>query len=392
MTSLKIIDDLLSDRTYHIEFNGHLTNHAKHAVVALTRLGADPEAVKRYYENYADETPYGFGLEPPRSLVVRITERNWRDFVGQRSHYASYCEFFDEQATIYGLDSVLRDYLPELLPGWVGAFTHATIHLGWGLDIGSRWMVIEGLAYMAFAYVSCHPERAEIARITTDGNAVDSLFVIVDQWEKHRLSEWVENFLQQPVEPDTIHSELQRSGLQFRIARVLSAGHPLIYQLPSWTAEVEPRWDELNYVVTLLYLSQPGDFVILHLITSLHAMEQIATAASPEIREAVAQYFWIGMLGVIFAERLFVKRSKLEALHKLFHSSVDDVASSHVADDWAKIVGRAVEEEEEHNPKLVYVLKRLWERTGGRSIYRAAAAQFTSTPDLPPSFEQPATE
>ncbi|SCX28492.1 hypothetical protein DSM25558_4489 [Agrobacterium sp. DSM 25558] len=392
MTSSKLIDDLLSDRTYHIEFNGHLTNHAKHAVVALARLGAAPEAIKRYYDNYAIETPYGFGLEQPRPPRVPISKENWRDFLGQRSHFASYCEFFDGQTEIYGLDSVLREYLPELLPGWVGAFTHATIHLGWGLDIESRWMVIEGLAYMAFAYVSCHPERAEATRGERGDNAVNSLFEIVDQWEKQRLGEWVENFLRQPAEPDGIHPELQRSGLQFRIARILSVGHPLIYQLPAWSFETEPRWDELYYLVTLLYLSQPGDFVILHLITSLHAMEQIADAASPEIRNNVAQCFWIGMLGVIFAERLFVKRSKLQALHKLFHSSVDDVTARHSADDWANIVGRAFEEEEEHNPKLVYVLKRLWERTGGRTIYRAAAGQFTATPDLPPSFEQPATE
>ena len=392
MIKSKLIDDLLSDRTYHIEFNGHLTNHAKHAVVALTRLGADPEAIKKYYNNYAHETAYGYGLEPPRSSKLTISKGNWRDFIGQRSHFASYCDFFDEQAQISGLDSILREYLPELLPGWVGAFTHATIHLGWALDIDSRWMVIEGLAYMAFAYVDCHPERAKACRGAAGENAVDSLINIVDQWERQRISEWIENFLRQPTEPGGIHPELQRSGLQFRIARVLSAGHPLIYQLPAWSLEAEPSWQELYYLVTLLYLSRPGDFVILHLITSLHAMEQIAAVVPPDLRANVAQYFWIGMLGVIFAERLLVKRSKLEALHKLFHSSVDDVTARHFDEDWANIVGRAIEEEEEHNPKLVYVLKRLWERSGGRTIYRTAAAQFTATPDLPQSFEQLITE
>ena len=33
-------------------------------------------------------------------------------------------------------------YLPRLLPGWVGSFTHATIHLGWALDAGSQWMAV----------------------------------------------------------------------------------------------------------------------------------------------------------------------------------------------------------------------------------------------------------
>ncbi len=30
-----MINKLLNDRSYHIEFNGHLTNHAKHAVMLV---------------------------------------------------------------------------------------------------------------------------------------------------------------------------------------------------------------------------------------------------------------------------------------------------------------------------------------------------------------------
>ncbi|MEO3874963.1 hypothetical protein ABGB18_39770 [Nonomuraea sp. B12E4] len=57
--------------------------------------------------------------------------------------------------------------------------------------------------------------------------------------------------------------------------------------------------------------------------------------------------------------------------------------------DWDAVVGRAVLEEEEHNPELAYVLRRVWERSGHRSINRVAASQFTTTPELPHSFEEP---
>ena len=30
-----------------------------------------------------------------------------------------------------GLNRVLTEYLPILIPGWVGSLTHAAIHLGW---------------------------------------------------------------------------------------------------------------------------------------------------------------------------------------------------------------------------------------------------------------------
>ena len=61
-------------------------------------------------------------------------------------------------------------------------------------------------------------------------------------------------------------------------------------------------------------------------------------------------------------------------------------------DDWQQIAARARLEEEEHNPKLVFVLGRIWRRTNRASLFRAAAGQFTRTPELPPSFEQPPTE
>jgi hypothetical protein len=41
---------LLSDRSFHIEFGGFLTNHVKHAVVALEGLGASAELIQRYWD------------------------------------------------------------------------------------------------------------------------------------------------------------------------------------------------------------------------------------------------------------------------------------------------------------------------------------------------------
>ena len=44
----------------------------------------------------------------------------------------------------------------------------------------------------------------------------------------------------------------------------------------------------------------------------------------------------------------------------------------------------ALAEREEHNPKLVYVLRKLWARFGHRSVYRVAAGCFTETPVIAP--------
>ncbi|MFD0385093.1 questin oxidase family protein [Streptomyces stramineus] len=393
-----MIEQLLDDRSHHIEFNGHLSNHVKHAVVALARLGATPERIKDYYDSYATLTTYGYGLEPARPAESEITDDTWQDYLGRRD-FTALCAYFDRKERELGMDEVLRRYLPTLLPGWVGAFTHATIHLGWALDIGNRWMAIEGLAYMTFTYVSCHPERSTApVEGPADASAVDSLLRIAGAWDADReaLGAWARavGTVPETGPPAGIHPELARSGLQYRNARMLEEGHPLIHRTPSWIADqpVATSWEQLYYAATLLYLSRPGDFVLLHLVTSLHAMEQIAARLPEDLQRHVITCYWTGMVGVVFALADFPKRDKLQALHTAFAAAADAGGAATWAPDWQLTIARSFEEEEEHNPKLVYVMRRMWDRTGGLSVYRHAAAQFTATPALPPSFEQPPTE
>ncbi len=396
MISSPIIDKLLSDQTYHIEFNGHLTNHVKHAVIALTKLGMHDEKVLAYYKNYAKETPYGFGLEPARPDKLLITEQNWKNFLGKRVGYTAFCNFFDRQEKKLGLNRVLNAYLPILLEGWAGAFTHATIHLGWALDINHRWMIIEGLSYMAYTYVSCHPDRVPLMdehEKISEHSIIDSFLKITEFCEDNKieLTNEIENLFNDPHHTfDDIHPELLRSGLQFRIACLLEQGHPEIYKTAgSLNHQPTPEiWEQLFYVVTLLYLEKPGNFVILHLITSLHAMGQISRHVSHELQNKILKCFWIGMLCILFSERYFPNKSKLIALNNIFNSKIDSEESTRLwEENWHEIMERAFLEDEEHNPKLVYVLRLLWQRTNKKSIYRAAAAQFTTTPILPPSFE-----
>ena len=155
--TLDAVADLLDDRSYHIEFNGHLTNHVKHAVIALAGIGAPENLIRDYYTEYARLTAYGFPLEPKRTSSQVIDAANWRDHVGQRVHFTAYHEFFDIEVRRLGIDGALAAYAPELLSGWIGAFTHATIHLGWAVWAGHPGMTAEALAYLAFSAVPVVP-------------------------------------------------------------------------------------------------------------------------------------------------------------------------------------------------------------------------------------------
>ncbi|TDB54630.1 questin oxidase family protein [Photorhabdus khanii] len=388
-----MINKLLNDRSYHIEFNGHLTNHVKHAVIALHGLGISVGRIKDYYDNYAKLTPYGMGLEPPKTLKHVIDSANWKYFLGKRTSYSSYCDYFEEEIKKKGIEQVLQEYMPTLLSGWAGALTHGTIHLGWALDIDHLWMIIEGLAYMAFSYVPCHSERAFIDNSLNDKNAFDSILRMSTLWEERKveLTDWVNSLVNNEnlADTDLIHPELKRSGLQYRIARILMQGHPEIYRLPVWieTQDIEESWAQLFYVITLIYLAKPGDFLFLHLVTSLFAMKNIASRLPVEESKNIIKCYWVGMLCILFSTTDLSKPAKFSALNQAYSFKQDKMTYPVWEQEWSHIIARALEEEEEHNPKLVYVMNQLWIKYG-LTLYRAAANQFTNTPLLPPSFEE----
>lgn len=391
MADTSAVADLLEDRSYHIEFNGHLSNHAKHAVIALAGLGTPNAVIRDYYANYARLTSYGYPLEPPRVSRQTIDHDNWRSFIGQRRAFSAYFDFFYDLERRIGLPELLRFAVPELLPGWIGAFTHATIHLGWALDAGNRDMAIEGLAYMAYTHVSVRPERTHRSGAAGRERPVEALLRILAAWEADDAGRAaIRSRLDDPGvgAQEGLHPELIRSGLQYRIAVMASLGHPLLQDLPDWGSgeNLEEIWTDLYRAVTLLYLAKPGDFVLLHLVTSLHALEHIARSLSPETQIEAIDLFWTGALTILFAEAQFPSSVKVAALHDLFARQEHD-GPGEGEQDWDILIGRSVLEIEEHNPKLVYVLRQLWIRTQRERLYRQAASQFTRTPELPPSFE-----
>jgi len=89
------------------------------------------------------------------------------------------------------------------------------------------------------------------------------------------------------------------------------------------------------------------------------------------------------MLGVIFSDVEVPTQATLEALYSKYKDAVDHDESLTEGEAWEDIVARALIEEEEHNPKLVYVQRLLWKRFGHRSLFRVAAGNFTTTPEIP---------
>ncbi len=248
------------------------------------------------------------------------------------------------------MERLLREYVHTLLPGCVGSLMHGTIHLGWALDSGNRWMIIEGLAYMAFSYLSCNPDKTYPAThgSVKDTSVLESFLRIADAWESDReaLHGWLEATLaDDKYEASTgFHPELAVTGTQFNVAKVLAEGHPLIHETPAWMEEQDMAtiWEGLYEAVTLLFMTKPGDFLILHLITSLHAMEQIANRIPVDQQKSAIKCYWTAMLAVIFSSGEVPTRATLEALYSQYQDAVDHEESPMEGEEWEHIVARAL--------------------------------------------------
>ncbi|RDI53402.1 questin oxidase family protein [Nocardia mexicana] len=391
---LEDVSDLLDDRTHHIEFNGHLTNHVKHAVVALAAIGASEQRIREYYREYARLTPYGFPLEPRRTSTQVIDSDNWREFLGQRVHFDAYLTFFDREVDERGITGAVATYAPELLRGWIGAFTHAAIHLGWAVWAEHPGLTAEALAYLAFSFVRSVGDERTAGPEVAAADPLESLFRLSDRWSgDSRFRDAVETVVDDTNTFTELHPELNRSGLQARVASVAAADIADLTDTPAWIHALPDaeRRERVRRAVTLLYLAQPGDFVVLHLITSLFALEVIADAlGTPEATAAVYDLYWAGARIITAAERKFPAAAKLRELDALYADRKSG-RTAHALDEFDVAARRAWLEDEEHNPKLVFVLRTWWDASDW-TAYRHAAAQFTRTPELPASFAEPPTE
>ncbi|KAF9161155.1 hypothetical protein BGX20_002220, partial [Mortierella sp. AD010] len=170
---------------YHTDLSGYLAG-GDMVQDALTRyaLGGTSKDLYQTYKRFKQDKE-----RIPPAPTITITTRNWRDWLGHKSYYHDYLDFFDhelsqlEARTLQGSSSPLSsstatetpsllstswsishssplaesmakmvsDYLTPLIPG-LCASTGALIHLGYGVEFGSRLLIAEGLAYACISY------------------------------------------------------------------------------------------------------------------------------------------------------------------------------------------------------------------------------------------------
>lgn len=392
---------LLSDRSYDIEFNGYLSNHVKHAVIALQRLQAPPERVEEYWDNYTKLTPYDLCVHHvtiPWDQVKPVTEAEFMNLRGKKEKWQEQCVFLQnelENQLDGDVDRLIQKYMyvPSIFPGMAGALTHGIIHLGWAIDSENTWMIIEGLAYLNFAYVGM-PENSLVSGAHSDATALDSLTRVAKEFQEKRLQQtWIEATKSRYNKDSGFHVELIPAGFQWELSKVLAHPHEVATHLPLWldTLDLASLWEELYRVATTLYWATRdddgnGDFLVLHLVTSLWGAEAVSKVINSEdaTRVALKHYYAVLVSLLSTSSGGFPSQESLETAAEELGSHKND----NLEDEtklWSAVVAKALPEIEEHNIKLVYVMRELWRRYRGWAAFRMAADTFTLTPNISPA-------
>ena len=108
-----------------------------------------------------------------------------------------------------------------------------------------------------------------------------------------------------------------------------------------------------------------GDFALHHFIRALHAMEKIAERLPHGERGRIVELYWLGPIGICSRAPAFRRRSSSPSGTRATAVRSAATPNRPMGCDRGERAARG----QEHNPKLVDVMRREWSRTGrARSI------------------------
>ena len=108
---MNLVDALNSCAAHAPEYGAGLSNHLPMTLVALERLGADEARLSAFAAAYAPR------LQPAPPRQTWPAGDPWPDRLGQPEAGPAYCDLFTEWIAQEGANEMLRQVLPQLMPG-----------------------------------------------------------------------------------------------------------------------------------------------------------------------------------------------------------------------------------------------------------------------------------
>ena len=154
-----------STKKYHIEWMGPRANHMAHGIIALFRLGATKERMRRFAKICSDV------LEPTRDTgdVTPLSDASMASLRGKHLQFNDVVRYYDKQLRdVYNDDvnKLIETEFSAKMDGLHASLLHPMIHVGYGLDVGSRLVILEGVrtcttrTYRPTECRSCQPHNA----------------------------------------------------------------------------------------------------------------------------------------------------------------------------------------------------------------------------------------
>ncbi|KNC51790.1 uncharacterized protein AMSG_07865 [Thecamonas trahens ATCC 50062] len=277
---------------YHIEFRGFLTNHASHGVAVLAAMFPDnPAAVDAYLATYVRRLESAGGpIE--QGQVAHIGDELEKLWVPGSA--GSLCGGLDNDAKIFapgvpfnaaseamtgvlarhGLADTVFTCLAAVVDGIHSAAFHPLIQLGLALDIDSRGMIAEALAYNLGAHDKLLPE----------GTTPELEKAPVASPEPLALAETVRQLasvLEAPGEDaGGFQDRVRALRLQPRDAAALAGIHKWFRDAAgAWGASLGGIAMLLVDTALVLYHATHHEFFVLHAVTSAHALRALVELA-----------------------------------------------------------------------------------------------------------------
>eukprot|EP01006_Ploeotia_vitrea_P060506 TRINITY_DN76030_c0_g1_i1.p1 TRINITY_DN76030_c0_g1~~TRINITY_DN76030_c0_g1_i1.p1 ORF type:complete len:389 (+),score=13.34 TRINITY_DN76030_c0_g1_i1:21-1187(+) len=300
---LQKFDSIWSTKQYHIEYNGFLTNHTAHGVVALHHLGATDDVIITKTTHYVNSK-----LEPAHANQDPLP-KDWKTLRGTRTNFTELRDFFLEQIEQHGVDTVIQTHYPDLMHGMSGSAFHGLIHLGYGYNASSALVVAEGLAYSTFSFLEYSPTQPTPTTNKQDRTSLANILNEIAQAGTLRKT-----VLEHDQDPDILARKLGR--FQYQMVAASLHAQPYIREMVDrvdtpWqddsvinTEEIADvgSWLLLNTITAYAVYPVPNDFFLIHGVTSAWSLLQILHCLKPADRAEAIRSHLCCLIGAFTAE------------------------------------------------------------------------------------------
>lgn len=268
--------------------------HSPHLLASLAFLGATPA---RLQEVYASESKI---LLPPEKPQGIITTDNWRTYLGERQHTREYLDFFERELARLDGDwrALVERYLlsgeKPLVKSLTGDLCHPLIHLAYAYELGNAELTADALTYCAVhydpqtqVYLDGRDSLLPSSSSTTKKDAPTASSPL-EVLENIRADARLEGFPQGP-------------GREHFAPLFKQHGDVVLGHWRSWppagtpsTAEFCQAFDAcVSILVGTVSDSGKYDFILLHALTSCHALRVLLPELPKEYHATLFSQWWL---------------------------------------------------------------------------------------------------